>query len=146
MPRISAFYGIVITMYWETGGQHHAAHFHATYGEHEASIGIEPLVVLDGSLPVRALGHVMEWAALHEHELRDNWQRVIERTALASIEPRSLSAALQSVSSNPSGLESVRFPFARRTFGVSSEVTEPRPCVISSVVAGRRSACSSTTS
>jgi hypothetical protein len=29
----------------------------------------------------------MEWAALHEQELRDNWQRVIERTALASIEP-----------------------------------------------------------
>jgi hypothetical protein len=68
VPRISAFYGIVITMYWETGGQHHAAYFHATYGEHEASIGIEPLVVLDGSLPVRALGHVMEWAALHEQE------------------------------------------------------------------------------
>ena len=87
MPRISALYGIVITMYWETGRQHHAAHFHASYGEHEASIGIEPLVVLDGSLPVRALGHVMEWAALHEQELRDNWQRVIERTALASIEP-----------------------------------------------------------
>jgi hypothetical protein len=53
MPRISAFYGIVITMYWETSGQHHAAHFHAAYGEHEASIGIEPLVVLDGSLPAR---------------------------------------------------------------------------------------------
>ena len=87
MPRISAFYGIVITMCWETGGQRHAAHFHASYGEHEASIGIEPLVVLDGSLPVRALGHVMEWAALHEQELRDNWQRVVERTALASIEP-----------------------------------------------------------
>ena len=87
MPRISAFYGIVITMYWETGGQHRAAHFHATYGDHEASIGVEPLVALDGSLPVRALGHVMEWAALHEQELRDNWQRVIERTALASIEP-----------------------------------------------------------
>ena len=87
MPRISAFYGIVITMYWETGGQHHAAHFHATYGEHEASIGIEPLVVLDGSLPVRALAHVMEWAALHEQELRENWQRVTKRTALASIEP-----------------------------------------------------------
>jgi hypothetical protein len=44
-------------------------------------------VLLDGSLPVVALGHVMEWAALHEQELRDNWRRVTERTALASIEP-----------------------------------------------------------
>ena len=67
MPRISAFYGIVIAMYWETGGQHHAAHFHATYGEHEASIGIDPLTVLDGSLPLREVGHVMEWAGLHQN-------------------------------------------------------------------------------
>jgi len=87
MPRISAFYSIVITIYWEAGGQHYLAHFHASYGEHAASIGIEPLAVLDGSLPVRALWHVTEWAALHEPELRDNRQGVTERTSLASIEP-----------------------------------------------------------
>ena len=43
MPRISAFYGIVIAMYCEEAGRHHAAHFHAFYGEQEASIGIESL-------------------------------------------------------------------------------------------------------
>jgi hypothetical protein len=51
MPRISTFYGIVITMYWEAGGRNHVAHFHAMYGEHQASIGIDPLAVLDGWLP-----------------------------------------------------------------------------------------------
>jgi len=87
MPRISAFYGIVIAMYWEAAGRHHAAHFHALYGEHEASIGIEPLAVLDGWLPPRALGHVMEWACLHPDELRDNWQRVLDQRPLVPIEP-----------------------------------------------------------
>lgn len=87
MPRISAFYGIVIAMYWEAGGRHHAAHFHALYGDHEASIGIDPLAVLDGWLPPRALGHVMEWAALHGEDLRDDWRRVTERQPLVPIEP-----------------------------------------------------------
>src|SRR5207245_10764364 len=32
-PRISAFYGIMITMYWEVGGRHQTPHFHARYGE-----------------------------------------------------------------------------------------------------------------
>ena len=44
MPRISAFYGIVIIIYWEAGGQHHLAHFHESNAEHAAWIGIEPLV------------------------------------------------------------------------------------------------------
>lgn len=87
MPRISAFYGIVITMYWERAGRHHAAHFHATYGEHEASIAVDPLGMLDGSLPPRALGYVMEWAALHQQELRDNWRRVSEHKPLVQIAP-----------------------------------------------------------
>jgi hypothetical protein len=33
VPRISAFYGIVITMYYR---DHEPPHFHALYGEHQA--------------------------------------------------------------------------------------------------------------
>jgi Domain of unknown function (DUF4160) len=43
MPRISAFYGIVITMYWR---DHPPAHFHAAYGGHVAEI----LMTLPSSL------------------------------------------------------------------------------------------------
>jgi hypothetical protein len=86
MPRISAFHGVVTAMYWEAVGQHHAAHFHALYGEHEASIGPDPRNILGGSLPARVLEYVMEWAALDDQELRDNWQRVTEHAALAPIE------------------------------------------------------------
>ena len=87
MPRISEFLGIVIDMYWEISGQHHAAHFHARYAEHEAVVGIEPLTVLEGSLPPRSLGHVMEWATLHKQDLLDDWDRAIRHERLARIEP-----------------------------------------------------------
>jgi hypothetical protein len=52
MPRISAFYGIVIAMYYE---EHGLPHFHARYAEHDASIAIDTLEILGGSLPRRAL-------------------------------------------------------------------------------------------
>lgn len=38
MPRISTFYGIVVTMY---SSDHAPPHFHARYGEHEAKIAID---------------------------------------------------------------------------------------------------------
>jgi hypothetical protein len=87
VPRISAFYGIVIMMFWELGGQHQAPHFHARYGEHEASIAIEPLAVLAGSLPPKAIGLVFEWAAIHRSELIENWERVTRREHLVPIPP-----------------------------------------------------------
>ena len=43
VPRLSAFYGIVITMYFR---DHPPPHFHAHYAEHEAVIAIETLSVV----------------------------------------------------------------------------------------------------
>lgn len=48
MPTISQFFGIVIQMFWR---EHAPPHFHALYGEHEATIDIRTLDVLNGSLP-----------------------------------------------------------------------------------------------
>ncbi len=87
MPRISAFYGIVITMYWEVGGRHQTSHFHARYGDDEASIAIEPLAVMAGQLPPKALGLVFEWAAQHSTELQHNWQRALRHEPLPPIPP-----------------------------------------------------------
>jgi hypothetical protein len=50
-------------------------------------LALDPRIILGGSLPARVLEYVMEWAALHDQELRDNWQRVTEHAALAPIEP-----------------------------------------------------------
>jgi len=39
------------------------------YGEHIAVIEISSLVILQGHLPPRALGMVIEWATIHREEL-----------------------------------------------------------------------------
>lgn len=57
MPRISEFYRIAIAMYY---AEHGVAHFHALYAGQDASIAIESLEVLAGSLPERALRLVRE--------------------------------------------------------------------------------------
>jgi hypothetical protein len=71
MPEISRFYGIVIQMYF---GDHPPPHFHARYAGYAAVIDIDALAVVDGKLPARALGLVIEWAALHQNELREAFQ------------------------------------------------------------------------
>lgn len=87
MPRLSAFYGIVVTMYWEAGGQHQAPHFHARHGGRDVSIRLDDFTVLAGSLAPRALDLVLEWAALHADELRSDWERVKKRQPLVPIDP-----------------------------------------------------------
>ncbi len=71
MPPISAFFGIVISMYWR---EHEPPHFHAAYGEVEALVSIQTLEVLLGVLSRRALALVLEWANDHRAELPENWQ------------------------------------------------------------------------
>jgi hypothetical protein len=71
MPEISRFYGIVIKMYWN---DHHPPHFHAEYGAAQAQVRIEPVGLLAGKLPPRILAMVVEWAALHEIELIEDWE------------------------------------------------------------------------
>ncbi|MGH2771957.1 MAG: DUF4160 domain-containing protein, partial [Actinomycetota bacterium] len=58
MPRISAFYGIVVYMYW---ADHPPAHFHAIYGAFEATVAIDEGALLNGALPQRAYRLVREW-------------------------------------------------------------------------------------
>jgi hypothetical protein len=45
MPRISAFYGIVIGMFYR---DHPPAHFHARYADHKAKFDIVTLEVIEG--------------------------------------------------------------------------------------------------
>ncbi|MEP7354410.1 MAG: DUF4160 domain-containing protein [Acidobacteriota bacterium] len=84
MPTLSIFFGIVVRMYYD---DHPPPHFHAIYGEHEAKIVIETLELFEGTLPRRALGLVLDWAELHQQELRDNWVRAREHNVLTPIKP-----------------------------------------------------------
>jgi Domain of unknown function (DUF4160) len=63
VPEISRFYGIVIKMFFD---DHLPPHFHAEYGDLELIVNINTLAIVQGKFPPRALGLVMEWAALHQ--------------------------------------------------------------------------------
>lgn len=84
MPRISAFYGITIWMYWNEGA-HARPHFHARYAGQVASIDFAGAVIA-GSLPSRAMALVTEWTALHCDELLANWERARREEPLEQIE------------------------------------------------------------
>ncbi len=84
MPELSRFYGIVIRMFHR---EHQPAHFHAFYAEHEMVVAIDTLAVIDGSLPPRALGMVMEWASLHQDELKSAWKHAEDLQTIGKIAP-----------------------------------------------------------
>ena len=84
MPEISRFYGIIIAMFY---GDHSPPHFHARYGKNKVAIRIEDFRILEGGLPPRALGLVIEWAALHQQELIRNWELAQGNQPPQRIEP-----------------------------------------------------------
>jgi hypothetical protein len=84
MPALSQFLGIVIMMYFN---DHNPPHFHVRYDEYRASICINNFSILEGILPPRILGLVMEWAGLHKEELMENWNLLQNTGKYNKIEP-----------------------------------------------------------
>ncbi len=79
MPRISEFYGLQVYLYYN---DHEPAHFHVRYGEYHARISIDPVRLIDGQMPRRALNMVMEWADMERGALKQRWD-----SARARIDP-----------------------------------------------------------
>ena len=84
LPKVSEFYGIQIYIYWD---EHGPPHFHAVYAEQEVKVSIVDLSVQAGYLSTRALGLVMEWAKLHQDELRHVWEQAARKEPLNRIDP-----------------------------------------------------------
>jgi hypothetical protein len=71
MPTISAFYGIIVRMYWK---DHAPPHFHVEFGGARAVVSIVDLSITRGHLPSRATRLILEWAEMHRQELIENWE------------------------------------------------------------------------
>ncbi len=84
MPVLSKFYGIVIRMAFIRA---FTAHFHAIYGQSELVVGIAPLRIIQGDAPMRVRDMVLEWAAAHERELLDAWNRCSAAVPPRPIQP-----------------------------------------------------------
>lgn len=70
MPVLAKFRGIVIRLLIDrTFGMR----LHAFYQGSELVIGLQPLRVIQGSVPLWVLDSVMDWAAQHQDELLAVW-------------------------------------------------------------------------
>ena len=84
MPEISRFYGIVIAMFFN---EHNPPDLHARYGGAKVAIDIQTLRIMEGRIPPRALGLVMEWASQHQAELIRDWEMLRSDQQPKKIEP-----------------------------------------------------------
>ncbi|MBM3836055.1 MAG: DUF4160 domain-containing protein [Verrucomicrobia bacterium] len=74
-------------MYRELGEPHHRSHFHAYYQEHAAVFTIDPMDMVEGSLPNRQRRLVEAWAELHRAELLSDWDLLSRGQKPEPIEP-----------------------------------------------------------
>lgn len=84
MPEISRFLGIIIAMYYK---EHNPPHFHVRYNEYKATISIQNLALLDGKLPPKVLGLVIEWASIYQQALMEDWHLAEKFAELKKIPP-----------------------------------------------------------
>ena len=75
MPVLSAFYGIIIRMYKESGGRHNMPHIHVEFS------GEEMVVALAGTIVVEA------WMEIHREEPEANWTLLSNGEQFFRIDP-----------------------------------------------------------
>ena len=83
MPVIALFFGISISMYWN---DHDPPHFHAQYGDNQATVDILNGRVMAGYLPHRQLKVVLAWTELRRDQLMQDWELARDGRSLLSIE------------------------------------------------------------
>ncbi|MBO4692662.1 MAG: DUF4160 domain-containing protein [Bacteroidales bacterium] len=83
MPEISAFYGIIVSMFFS---DHNPPHFHVKYQGYEAIVDIATGTI-KGEMPQRALSLVHEWMGQHKEELMSNWKKMENMEPFDKIAP-----------------------------------------------------------
>ena len=70
----------------EKDGKHQEPHIHCIHGNDEMVMSLSGDVI-EGSLPKNKQKLVEAWVALHEDELRANWQMLSEGEGFFKIDP-----------------------------------------------------------
>ena len=87
MPEICRFFGIIIRMFSERGGQHNRPHFHAYYQDSKAVIAIDDIEILAGNFPNKQRRLVLAWAEMYQDELLKDWHLLQTGNPPFPIEP-----------------------------------------------------------
>ena len=76
-------------MYTEAGEKHNTPHFHARYGEHQATFSIQTGDLLAGYLPNPQLRLVQAWVELRRKQLESDWHLLVTGRSPNKISPLS---------------------------------------------------------
>lgn len=87
MPILSAFYGIVIRMYFFDNKQHSLPHIHAEYQGRRAVMAIDSGATLSGNFPSKQERLVQAWIEIHRDELLADWSLAANGEEVFKIEP-----------------------------------------------------------
>lgn len=86
MPVLSMFYGIIVRMYREMGGQHNLPHIHAEYSGEEVVVALDG-TVLEGGIPRNKMKLLQAWLEIHHDDLEANWKLLSAGEQFFRIDP-----------------------------------------------------------
>ncbi len=86
MPILSMFYGIKVYIYVERNSPHKVPHIHAFYNEFQIAVDFDGNV-LSGEFPPKKLNMLLAWCAIHEEEIKANYELLINNEAIFRIDP-----------------------------------------------------------
>lgn len=86
MPTISMFYGIMVRMYTEKGGQHNLPHIHARFSGQEVVVDLYGNII-EGDFPSGKMKLLLAWMEIHKDELEANWELLCNNEPAFKIEP-----------------------------------------------------------
>ena len=86
MPTLSIFFGIIVRMYNEQGGQHNRTHIHAEYQNYNIVVDLDGNVI-EGNFPKNKLKLLDAWIEIHREDLLANWKLLSAGDGYFKIEP-----------------------------------------------------------
>ena len=87
MPTISAFFGIIINLYFFDDVRHRLPHVHARYQGQEAVFSILDGAVIAGTIPTGKVRLVQASIEIHREELMADWDLAVNGMPPFQIEP-----------------------------------------------------------
>lgn len=86
MPTLSVFFGIIVRMYAESGGQHNRPHLHAEYQGQKIVVTFDGEVI-EGDLPKAKMHLLLAWITIHKEDLIANWELLSAGEQAFKIDP-----------------------------------------------------------
>ncbi len=87
MPSISAFYGIIVYMYFIDNNRHKLPHIHVKYSGEEVIVSIPEGSILEGSIPPSKMKLLLAWIEIHKDELMADWELAVSGEQPYKIDP-----------------------------------------------------------